>query len=127
MILMFLSCIMGLFSLQFFTLNFSIQGMNRAIIFTPIELMYKVVTSYGEVPTFDKNDFQELILQYYSNTLPRYVKKYDVSFYYYNIEDESMCLTELCNGVEITVSCKLNLTYDYSRTMYYELSESNNG
>lgn len=127
MILLLLSSLIGLVSVQFFTLNFSIQGLNRAIICTPIELMYKSVLMYGDSPLFKKDDFENIVLDYYSRILTRYVDKYDVEFYYYNFIDESMCLTNECDGVEITVTCKINLTYDYSRTMYYELKESKNG
>ena len=127
MILLLLSSLIGLVSVQFFTLNYSIQGLNRAIVFTPIELLYKSVTMYGENPQFKKDDFQDIVLSYYSHILPRYTESYDVSFYYYNSIDESMCLESNCDGVEITISCKLNLTYDYKRTMYYELTEANNG
>ena len=127
MILLFLSAIMGIFSFQFFSLNFSIQGLNRAVISTPIELMYKVIVSYGDEPSFNKKEFEKIVNDYYDHILPRYTKKYDVSFYYYNLSDESMCLTSTCNGVEITVSSVINLTYHYSRTMHYELSESHNG
>ena len=66
-------------------------------------------------------------MTYYSHVLPRYTKQYEVDFYYYNSEDESMCLIDTCDGVEITIDCKLNVTYNYHRVMYYEMKESHNG
>ena len=66
-------------------------------------------------------------LSYYNNIIPRYSKNYTVDFYYYNLTDQSMCLTNNCDGVEITINCKLNLTYDYHRVMFYELKENNRG
>ena len=127
MIFLMISALIGLVSLQYFSLNYSIQGLNRAIVYTPIELMYKSVTMYGESPLFIKDDFETLVLSYYSRILPRYTNSYDVDFYYYNIENESICLFDNCDGVEITINCKLNLTYDYHRVMYYEMSEATNG
>ena len=127
MIFMFIFTIIGVVSLQYFALNFSIQGLNRAILYTPIELMYKSVIAYGEKPQFIRDDFEDLVLHYYQGVLPRYTKQYDVDFYYYNLEDESMCLTDTCEGVEITVECKLNVTYTYHRVMYYEMKEAHNG
>lgn len=127
MILLILSTMIGLVSVEFFTLNYSIQGLNRAILYTPIEMMYKSVQMYGDSPLFRKDDFEDLILSYYSKILPRYVDSYNVDFYYYNSIDQSMCLNDNCDGVEITVTCKLNITYDYHRTMFYELIEAKNG
>ena len=127
MIILLLSCLIGMVSIQYFALNYSIQGLNRAIVFTPIELMYKSVKMYGENPLFQKDDFENIVLSYYSKILPRYTKEYTVDFYYYNSYDQSMCLTNDCDGVEFTIECKLNITYQYHRTMYYELLEANNG
>ena len=127
MILLMISALIGLISLQYFSLNYSIQGLNRAIVFTPIELMYKSVTVYGENPLFNKDDFEDLVLSYYSHIIPRYSNDYNVEFYYYNIDDDSMCLLDTCDGVEITINCKLNFTYEYHRVMFYEMSEANHG
>ena len=127
MILLFISAIIGVVSLQYFVLDYSIQGLNRAIIFTPIELMYKCVTAYTDEPHFDRDDFESIVMHYYDNIIPRYSKEYDVDFYYYNLEDHSMCLSNQCDGVEITIDCKLNISYTYHRVMYYELKESIDG
>ena len=127
MIILFISVIFGVYSLQFFVLNYSIQGLNRAIVFTPIEMMYKSVSAYSETPDFNRKDFEYIIMRYYDHIIPRYSKDYEVDFYYYNLQDGSMCLTDTCKGVEITVNCKLNVTYQYHRVMYYELKEANHG
>ena len=127
MILILISPLIGLVSLQYFALNFSIQGLNRAILYTPIEIMYKGVMSLGDKPLISRDDFEYIVMSYYDHVIPRYSKNYTVDFYYYNLNDQSMCLTDSCEGVEITINCKLNITYDYHRVMYYELKENNNG
>lgn len=127
MILMLISPLIGLVSLQYFALNYSIQGLNRAIIYTPIEIMYKGLITLGDKPLISRDDFEYIVLSYYNNIIPRYSKNYTVDFYYYNLTDQSMCLTNNCDGVEITINCKLNLTYDYHRVMFYELKENNRG
>ena len=124
MIFMLVFSIIGVVSLQYFALNFSIQGLNRAILYTPIELMYKSVVALGDKPQFIRGDFEDLIMSYYDCVLPRYTKNYEVDFYYYNLEDQSMCLTNTCDGVEITIDCKLNATYKYHRVMFYEMREN---
>ena len=127
MILLLISPIIGAVSLQYFALNYSIQGLNRAILYTPIELMYKGVSSSSGIPLIDRDDFEYIVMSYYDHIIPRYSKSYEVTFYYYNSLDQSMCLTDNCDGVEITIDCKLNLTYEYHRVMFYEMKETNNG
>ena len=121
MILIFLSAILLAFSSQFFYLSYSIQGLDRAIIAAPIELFVRAVGANGSEMKYEKSELEKSFLSYYGKTLKRYVKDYQVDFYYYNIEDESMCLTDECSAVEVSVNCKLINTYDYSRTMYYQL------
>ena len=127
MILMLICPLIGVVSLQYFALNYSIQGLNRAIVYTPIELMYKGISSIGESPQISRNDFEYIVMSYYDRILPRYTKEYDVYFYYYNPTDDSMCLEDTCDGVEITIDCKLNFTYQYHRVMFYEMKETTNG
>lgn len=127
MILIFLSALLTMYSAQIFTLSFSIHGLNRAVIATPIELMYNAVNFTTEGGYFNKITFQDTVNKYYDNILPRYCKEHEVSFYYYNPEDGSMCLSKTCSGVEISIKCKLTITYEYNRTMFYELRGKNNG
>ena len=127
MILMLVCPLIGLVSLQFFALNYSIQGLNRAIISAPIELMYKGVLYLGEVPLVIKEDFQDIMMSYYDSVIPRYSKEYEVDFYFYNVPDQSMCLYYACKGVEITIDCKLITNYKFHRVMYYEMKDVLNG
>ena len=123
MILLFLSAILTVFCGQVFFLNFSIQGLNRAIINTPIEMMYNTVKFSGETAYFDKSKFEEYINTYYDYVAKRYCSDYKSEFYYYNIIDGSMCLSNNCQAVEINFSCRLTNHYNYHRIMYYELRD----
>ena len=60
---------------------------------------------------------------YYDKMLPRYCKNYEVSYYFYNKEDESMCTSNYCNSIEVSVTAYLNLNYTYNRVMFYELKK----
>ena len=121
MIYMLLAAVFAMFSFQFFILNFSIQGLNRAVVYTPIELLTIDVTNRSDEVLFNVDDIEEHVLSYYENTLPRYTKNYEVSFYFYNADDNSMCLSKYCDAVEITVDADLILSYKYHRVMYYML------
>ena len=122
MIIMFIAVIFGLFSLQYFSLNFKIQGLNRAVISTPIELLFQDIHSVENGSKFTVEDIKNHLDDYYSKSLTKYVKDYEVTYYFYSTEDYSMCLDDYCDGVEISVDAFVSLTYTYHRVMYYELS-----
>ena len=121
MILLFISAILVSFTGLLFSLNFSMQGLNRVVINTPIELLYRTVSYEDEILKFEKDRVEEDLSHYYSKSLSRYCKDYSVDYYFYNKADGSMCLNNRCDAVEITVSCKLIMDYTFYRVMYYEL------
>ena len=125
MIIMFLAALLTVFCGQIYMLNFSIQGLNRAIINTPIEMMYTSVEFSGSEANFNNEKFESLIISYYDNTVYRYCSSYDVEFYHYNENDGSMCIQKRCKSVEINFECKLTTTYKYHRVMYYEIRNNN--
>ena len=121
MILLFISAILVSFTGLLFSLNFSMQGLNRAVINTPIELLYRTISYEDEILKFEKDRVEEDLSHYYSKSLSRYCKDYSVDYYFYNKADGSMCLNNRCDAVEITVNCKLIMNYTFYRVMYYEL------
>lgn len=121
MILLFISAILVSFTGLLFSLNFSMQGLNRAVINTPIELLYRTVSYEDEILKFEKDRVEEDLSHYYNKSLSRYCKDYTVDYYFYNKADGSMCLNNRCDAVEITVNCKLIMNYIFYRVMYYEL------
>jgi len=110
-----------------FSISFSYQGLNRAIINTPIESMFRTVEIENDGVYFDKTSFQNTMMRYYDNVIPRYAKEYNVEFYYFNLADGSMCISNFCTSVEISINCKLILNYEYSRTMTYSIRRTTNG
>lgn len=121
MILLFISAILVSFTGLLFSLNFSMQGLNRAVINTPIELLYRTVSYEDELLRFEKERVEEDLSRYYKKCLTRYCKDYTIEYYFYNKADGSMCLDNRCDAVEITVNCKLIMDYTFYRVMYYEL------
>ena len=75
MILLFLSAILVVFCGLLFSLSFSVQGLNRAIINTPIEMMYRTVAFNNSEMKFEKEKFEENIISYYDSTIIRYSKE----------------------------------------------------
>ena len=127
MIILFISAILYVFTSYLSILCFCYQGINRAVINTPIELMYSSIKIEDGSYSFDSGKFESTIMTYYESSLSRYTSSREIEFYYYNFEDGSMCLTNYCSAVEISIDCKLIFGTDYHRVMFYEIRGGKNG
>jgi len=111
-------------SFQFFSFSYSVNGINRSVINTPIEYFNVSVPLSNDDEKinlyFDINKLEGLLNQYYE-ILVKYSSSYEVSYYYYDTDDNSYCIDKNCTGVEVGVSCKINYIFSYSRTMFYEI------
>ena len=121
MIILYFTVFFIILSFQFFNMNLKIQGLNRAVISTPIELMYQHAYQYGDELSFRISTLRIQLDDYYELSVGKYTNDYDIDYYFYNKEDDSMCVDSYCNAVEITVTARLELGYEYKRIMFYEL------
>ena len=121
MIILYFVAFFVILSFQFFNMNLNIQGLNRAVICTPIEIMYRHAVQYGDELSFKLATLKVELDQYYERNVGKYTKDYEVTYYFYDRHDGSMCTDSYCNALEVTVTARLSLGYEYSRTMFYEL------
>ena len=127
MIIICISAILVGFCYQIYLINFQIQGVNRAIVTAPIELMFSSINISGAIPYFIKSEIEGTLDSYYSKSLSRYCKSFETEYYYYNPGDHSMCISNECFAFEVTVECKLNLSYTLTRIMYYQIRDNYHG
>ena len=123
MIIMLFGAVFAVLLLQTFYFSYAIQGLNKTIIFTPIELMYGDVGINNMEASIDKKSVTDHLLHYYNKTIPRYCSDYTIDFYFYNKEDESICISDYCDALEVDINAKVALGYNYHRVMYYELTK----
>lgn len=119
-----LSLMILIMSFNLFTISYQVNGINRVVIHTPIAYFeVSIPLANSDELYFDKVKLEERLMNYYSKSIEKYTHKYNVNFYYYNLEDESVCLGDKCRGVEITVDAGLMFYYSYTRTMFYQIEE----
>lgn len=124
MILLTLVVSLIIFLFSSFTLSYRLQTINRIIVNTPVELFELSIPLVNVDETnvyFDKNKLESYVLDYYQDNLSNYFKNYDVTFYYYNQVDGSICVNEQCNAVEITVDGIYMFNFHYERSITYEI------
>lgn len=125
MIAAIISFIVVFLSFSFFMMSYQINGINRLVIGAPLSLFETAINLYGidfeTGPYFDKEFLEENITSYFDFHMPRYTETYELSFYYYNIEDRSIDMDDECRAVEVSIDTDLFLASHYHRTMYYEI------
>ena len=128
MINIFLSVMMILSSICLFSITYRINGLNRTIMDAPIsifEYAIPVVTNLEEIElVFDQNNLKKKYQEYLDTTIFKYVSSYELSYRFYFPETMASCRNN-CKGVEITLDAPLLITYNFHRTMYYEIKEVN--
>ena len=121
MALIFISAIFMAFSLQFFTLNYQIQGLNKEMLNTPIQLLANCFIDYSNKPYFDTELVISTMDAYYADRIPRYAKSYSIDYYFYTPSNGAYCTATQCGGVKITLTCSLITNYQFTRSMKYEM------
>ena len=125
MIAMFISFFIVVLSFNFFMMSYQINGINRLVLSMPLSL-YETGISLFEIdeeigPVFDKAILEDNITSYFDFHMPRYTDDYDVSFYYYNMSDHSLDMSDEPKAVEVNLTANIVLSYHYTKTMFYEI------
>ena len=124
MIMLSLVVCLTLFLFSSFTLSFRLQTINRTIINTPLEIFELSIPIANIDETslyFDKVKLEKSVRSYYEETISEYFKTYTVSFYYYNQADKSICVSDHCDAVEITVEGNYMFNFQYEKSISYEI------
>ena len=117
-------------SFSSYVIAFQINGINRVIVSTPVTIfeasIYHNVVIGEPNALMSKKMVTEKLDKFYKCELSKFTDKYEYEIYFYNKEDESMCVEDSCNAVEISFSASLIYNYQYHRTIHYEVFKTNN-
>jgi len=122
----FTSFLVLLFVLETFNLTYSYGGINRTFLALTrgvIEIsVYDLVTPQGLYqPYFEEAVLQSAVCDYLSDNLSNYTDCYQISFYYYQVIDQSICMTGQCDGVQIHLETDIGSLLAYSKVLRFEL------
>lgn len=122
------SVALAVLSLQFFTVTYRVNGINRTLYNLPIAIFESSIplAQEQEVPNiyFDANILEEKLTSYFDNNIKKYCSKYEVEIYYYNQDDFSYCTTQKCDAVELTLTADLFINFNYKRTARFYIQEN---
>jgi len=127
MINIFIALLMLIMSYSFFSFSFMVHGLNRLIINVPRTIFeYSIVVGDNLRPYYDQATIKKKYLSYLEENIYHYVDSYEAKFRFYYPDTGGLC-DEKCEGVEVTISSYIIFKYNYHRTMFYEITEVNNG
>lgn len=126
MILIFIASIVAILSFNTFLVAYQINGINRAIIFTPISLIEasSSVDTDKNIPYINQELLMNSLTHYYDCEIGRYTKDYAVYYYFYNNDKVSYCVQNNCSFVEVEIDAQLMNSYHYHRVMYYGVNKN---
>ena len=118
-------------SFQCFTITYRLNGINRTLLEIPLsifEVAIPLVREDDETTLYyDKDYLINELTYYFDNKLPFYTDDYDVKYYFSNTGDSSMCLTNTCSAIEITLDDEIVFFSRYHKTARYEIREGKHG
>ena len=127
--LIFFSLIFALF------INFSIGAMNFSGVNRTFLSMYRgllessvaYVDKSGQLvdPYFDKETLRNYVINYFEDNLTRYVTHYEASIYYFSKEDDTLCTSDYCSSVKISLECEINYFFHYSKARNFYINANN--
>ena len=124
--LIFFSLIFSLFiNFSFGAMNFS--GVNRTFLSMYrglLESSVAYVDKNGNLvePYFDKVTLRNYVESYFEENLTRYVTHYEASIYYFNKEDDTLCTSDYCPSVKISLDCEINYFFHYSKARNFYIN-----
>ena len=119
---------LGVLSLNFFTITYRVNGLNRLIHNIPIsifETSIPLIDESNEITLYyDKGLLEGKLTSYFDKTIYKFTDEYRVTFYYYNQEDESICKDDKCNAIEITLRAKIDLFSEFKKTARFYIQKN---
>ena len=107
MAMIFFALLVVTLSFNFFMISYQVNGINRLVYGVPVSLF--------------ETSLEEKLTSYFNALMKRYADDYTLDFYYYNPSNHSLCVSENCSAIEVTVEANLVLNYHYEKTLFYEI------
>ncbi len=125
MIMMLFVLILTVFLFSSFTLSYRLQTINRVVINTPISIFESSISLVHYIEEnnlyFDKEELRNNLEEYYDKNLKKTLKDYSMDLYFYNQVDHSICVTDKCDAVKVTINGSFFFTIEVTRTINYEI------
>lgn len=125
MICMIIAFFAAILSFNFFVNSYQVNGINRLVLGMPLSLYETSINLFeinaDEGPYFIKEDLENNITSFFDFHIPRYTSDYSLNFYYYNVGDHSIDVSDKSRAVEVTINASLVMFNNYKKTMFYEI------
>lgn len=122
------SLTIAVMSLHFFTITYRLNGINRCLYNIPIAIFETSIPllDYDEEIGlyYDKNTLEDKLTYYFNSNIVKYCNSYTMDLYYYNQVDESICLSNHCDAIEITINADVILFTKYHRTARFYIKHN---
>lgn len=126
----FLATIFMMISFSFFYISTSVNAVNRAVLYFPIEIIQVTVdiidVDSGDDLYFNIDGLKMEVYSYFDRTIKNYVLSYQSSIVFTNEDNTMICIGKnaKCRGVKINVQAELYFNIHYEKTMFYSIGES---
>ncbi len=108
-------------SMTFFSIHRTFNNLYRGTLESSISFIDKDGNQCE--PYFKQKELERNVEEYFSFTLPRFVKEYYVSYFYFDNETMAYCTSDYCYNVKISLKAHINSLFDYELAHIYSISK----
>lgn len=108
-------------SMCFFSIHRTFINLYRGVLESSILTLDKEGNPI--YPYFDQDILEKNVSSYFSYSLPRFVKEYYVSYFYFNDENMAFCVSDYCSNVKISLKASINSFFTYENAKEYYISK----
>ena len=128
MIQILFSVMFAIFSFQMFSISYKANGVNKTLVYFPIELVKNsvTITNYHNdgFVYFNQEKFISYSNTYFDENISKYTNDYEIEYLFLDIDKEGICTTSKCQCVKISVFASFSFDFVYSKSMIYSIGES---
>ena len=106
-------------TMSYFSIHRTFLGLYRATFETSINFFNRDGNECD--PYFNKKALEKNVDDYFSYSLPRYVKEYKIGIYYFDEDTYSYCTNEYCYNVKISLSARISSLFNYENARVYSI------
>ena len=115
-------------SFSIFITTHRVNGINRSLYNIPISIFESSIPLAQEsdepIVYYDKEVLESKLTSYFKKELVKYTNRYNVSYYYYEQSDKSVCTSDYCSAVEITVTARITLEMRYQKSASFYIQKN---
>ena len=125
MINIFIALSLALCSFEVFSLTTKISSLNKTMLNIPLSIFSYSVPLVNESGLhYDKTIIENKLNEYFDKNVKKMTNKYTTKYTYYSSTTGSICMSNSCDIIDVSLDANVDGIYNFHRSMKYTIGVS---